>query len=132
MHKSDRVLTDGIETSSTLTASEVSGLASSIDVPVFIVATVPSVDERFMMETSDRPRAEAADLRDLSEWTGGKFVFASTLTETVVAASRLIDELRQQYVLAIEAASANEWRRLDVRVKRASATVKARSGYFGG
>ncbi len=42
------------------------GLASSIDVPVFIVATVPSVDERFMMETAERPRAEAADLRDLS------------------------------------------------------------------
>jgi len=131
-HKAIVVLTDGIDTSSALTATEVSGLASSIDVPVFIVATVPSVDERFMMESSDRPRADAADLRDLSEWTGGKFVFASSLLETIVTASRLVDELRQQYVLAIEAASASEWRRLDVRVKRPSAKVKARSGYFGG
>jgi VWFA-related protein len=131
-HKAIVVLTDGLDTSSAMTAAEVSGLASSIDVPVFIVATVPSVDERFMMETSDRPRAEAANLRDLSEWTGGKFVFASTLVETIATASRLVDELRQQYVLAIEAASANEWRRLDVRVKRPSARVKARSGYFGG
>jgi VWFA-related protein len=131
-HKAIVVLTDGLDTSSALTAADVSGLASSIDVPVFIVATVPSVDERFMMETSDRPRVEAADLRDLCEWTGGKFVFASTLVETIVAASTLIDELRQQYILAIEAATANEWRRLDVRVKRASAKVKARSGYFGG
>jgi VWFA-related protein len=131
-HKAIVVLTDGLDTSSTLTASEVSGLASSIDVPVFIVATVPSVDERFMMETSDRPRAEAADLRDLSEWTGGKFVFASTMLETIATASILVDELRQQYVLAIEAANVNEWRRLDVRVKRPSAKVKARSGYFGG
>lgn len=131
-HKAIVVLTDGLDTSSALTAAEVSGLASSIDVPVFIVATVPSVDERFMMETSDRPRAEGVDLRDLCEWTGGKFVFASTLLETIVTASRLVDELRQQYVLAIEAASANEWRRLDVRVKRPSAKVKARSGYFGG
>jgi len=131
-HKAIVVLTDGLDTSSAMTAAEVSGLASSIDVPVFIVATVPSVDERFMMETSDRPRAEAANLRDLSEWTGGKFVFASTLVETIATASILVDELRQQYVLAIEAASANEWRRLDVRVKRPSARVKARSGYFGG
>ena len=131
-HKAIVVLTDGLDTSSAMTAAEVSGLASSIDVPVFIVATVPSVDQRFMMETSDRPRAEAADLRDLSDWTGGKFVFASTLLETTLTASRLVDELRQQYVLAIEAASANEWRRLDVRVKRPSAKVKARSGYFGG
>jgi Ca-activated chloride channel family protein len=131
-HKAIVVLTDGLDTSSTLTAADVSGLASSIDVPVFVVATVPSVDERFMMETSDRPRAEATDLRDLAEWTGGTFVFASTLLETIATASKLVDELRQQYVLAIEAASTNEWRRIDVRVKRPSAKVKARSGYFGG
>jgi VWFA-related protein len=131
-HKAIVVLTDGLDTSSALTAAEVSGLASSIDVPVFIVATVPSLDERLMLETLDRPRSEAVDLRDLCEWTGGTFVFASTLVETIVTASRLVDELRQQYVLAIEAASANEWRRLDVRVKRPSAKVKARSGYFGG
>jgi len=47
-------------------------------------------------------------------------------------ASNLLDELRQQYVLAIEAASTHGWRRLEVRVKRSSASVKARSGYFGG
>jgi VWFA-related protein len=131
-HKAIVVLTDGLDTSSTMTAAELSGLASSIDVPVFIVATVPSVDQRFMMENSDRPRPEAADLRDLCEWTGGQFIFASTMVETIVTASTLVDELRQQYVLAIEAASGNEWRRLDVRVKRPSAKVKARSGYFGG
>ena len=131
-HKAIVVLTDGLDTSSSLSAAEVSAVASSIDVPVFIVATVPSVDERYMMETSDRPRAEAADLRDLSDWTGGAFVFASTMTETIVTASKLVNDLRQQYVLAIEATSANEWRRLDVRVKRPAARVKARSGYFGG
>ena len=76
--------------------------------------------------------SDAADFRDLAEWTGGQFVFASTLGETVTAASRLIDGLRQQYVLAIEAAGGREWRRLDVRVKRPSAVVKARSGYFSG
>jgi len=127
------VLTDGIDTSSTLTAPQVSGLASSIDVPVFVVATVPSVDQRTLMETTERvPRPEAVDLRDLAEWTGGQLVFASSFTETVVVASSLVEQLRQQYVLAIEAASAREWRRLDVRVKHPAANVKARSGYFGG
>ena len=47
-HKAIIVLTDGIDTSSTLTAPEVSGLASSIDVPVYVVATVPSIDQRAM------------------------------------------------------------------------------------
>lgn len=132
-HKAIVVLTDGTDTSSKLTAAEVSGLASSISVPVYVVATVPSIDQRSMMEAVSRDAAsEEADLRDLAEWTGGKLVFASTLTETWLAAGRLVNELRQQYVLAIEAASGREWRRLDVRVKRPSAVVKARSGYFGG
>jgi VWFA-related protein len=132
-HKAIIVLTDGIDTSSAMTAREVSGLASSIDVPVFVVATVPSLDQRLMLETSERSApSNAADLRDLAEWTGGQFVFASTFVETVVAASGLIDGLRLQYVLAIEAASGREWRRLDVRVRRPSTSVKARSGYFAG
>ena len=132
-HKAIIVLTDGIDTSSSMTAREVSGLASSIDVPVFVVATVPSLDQRLMLEAAERQApSDGADLRDLAEWTGGRFVFASTLVETVVGPSSLIDELRQQYVLAIEAAGAREWRRLDVRVRRPSTTVKARSGYFAG
>jgi VWFA-related protein len=127
------VLTDGIDTSSEMTAREVSGLASSIDVPLFVVATVPSLDQRIMLETSQRSTpSDAADLRDLAEWTGGQFVFASTFAETAVAAASLIDELRQQYILAIEAATGREWRRLDVRVRRPSTSVKARSGYFAG
>ena len=132
-HKAILVLTDGIDTSSSMSAREVSGLASSIDVPVFVVATVPSLDQRLMLEASERATpSDAADLRDLSEWTGGQLVFASSFVETAVAASTLIDELRQQYVLAIEAATGREWRRLDVRVRRPSTVVKARSGYYAG
>jgi Ca-activated chloride channel homolog len=132
-HRAIVVLTDGIDTSSSLTAPEVSGLASSIDVPIYVVATVPSIDQRQMMETIERgTNSETADLRDLAEWTGGQLVFASTMTETIVVASGIVDELRQQYVLAIEAAPEREWRRLEVRVKNPSATVKSRSGYFGG
>ena len=132
-HKAIIVLTDGLDTSSKLTASEVSALASSIDVPVYIVATVPPVDQTALTEESDRPGASTgADLRDLAEWTGGRFVFASNFVQTVVAASSLVSELRQQYILAIEAARTPEFRRLQVRVRQRSATVKARNGYFGG
>jgi len=133
-HKAIIVLTDGLDTSSTMTASQVSGLASSIDVPLYVVATVPAVDQRALMENAERPSHGAADLRDLADWTGGHVVFASTMTETNIVASGLVDELRQQYVLAIEATGQHEWRRLDVRVrvKHPATTVKARSGYFGG
>ena len=132
-HRAMVVLTDGIDTSSRLTAPEVSELAGSIDVPVYIVATVPSVDQRVMMEAAERGGPSGtADLRDLAEWTGGRLQFASTMTETVVVAAGIVGDLRQQYVLAIEAAAEREWRRLHLRVKNPAVTVKARSGYFGG
>jgi VWFA-related protein len=133
-HKAIIVLTDGIDTSSDMTAREVSTLASSIDVPVFVVATVPLSDQRILLEASERPSwlNTGADMRDLAEWTGGHFMFASNFVETAAAASQLIDGLRQEYVLAIEAANGREWRRLDVRVRRPSVVVKARTGYFAG
>lgn len=130
-HKAVVVLTDGIDTSSKLSASEVSGLASSISVPVYVVATVATVDYRDLLTEGGRG-SEAADLRQLAEWTGGQLVFATTLTETTAAAAALVNELRQQYVLAIEAANTREWRRLEVRVRRPAAVVRARSGYYGG
>jgi Ca-activated chloride channel homolog len=131
-HKAIIVLTDGIDTSSAMTAAEVSGVASSIDVPVYVVATLASLDRQTTAEAANRPSPGSADVRNLAEWTGGQFVYATTFTETTVAASSLVEELREQYVLAIEAASSREWRRLDVQVKHPAATVKARSGYFGG
>lgn len=133
-HKAIIILTDGIDTSSSMSATEVSGVASSIDVPVYIVATVASTADRAsLMEPVERPAtAVGADLRDLAEWTGGRLVSATTPTETALATINVLSELRQQYVLAIEAANTPEWRRLEVRVKRSSASVKARSGYFGG
>jgi VWFA-related protein len=132
-HKALVILTDGTDTSSRLTAAEVSGLASSIDVPVYIIATMPSIDQEAMTELLERPGpSTAADLRELADWTGGRLIFARSFISTSSAATAFLAELRQQYVIAIEAASVNEWRRLEVRVKDRSAIVRARTGYFGG
>ena len=125
------VLTDGVDNSSRLTPPQVSALASSIDVPVYVVATVAPVDQPVRTDGEVRG-PESADLRDLADWTGGRFLFATTFAETAVAASKILEEIRHQYLLAIAATDAREWRRLDVRVKRPSAVVKARNGYFGG
>lgn len=131
-HKAIIVLTDGTDTSSALTASQVSGLASSIGVPVYVVATVAPVDRRSLTAKARSPHSQAADLRNLAEWTGGMLLFASNLDESMKTAASLVAELRQQYVIAIEAAGERQWRRLDIRVKRSSAVVKARNGYYGG
>ncbi|HSL23225.1 MAG TPA: VWA domain-containing protein [Vicinamibacterales bacterium] len=132
-HKAVIVLTDGIDTSSKLTAAQVSGLASSIDVPVFVISTATSIDRRYLMERAGTELgSQTADLRDLADWTGGQLLFAGTFAETAAAALKLIGDLRQQYVLAIEANNAHGWRRLEISVKGRRAIVRARNGYFGG
>ena len=126
------VLTDGADTSSRISAGEVSGLAASIDVPVYVVATVPASEQDVDAQRITPRASDTADLRELAAWTGGKFVFASSLGQTVIAAASLIADLRHQYLLGIEAADDPQWRRIDVKVRRPASVVKARAGYYGG
>ncbi len=126
------VITDGVDTSSQLTPSEVSGLASSIDLPVYVIAAIASADRGNLMGDRTVPvESYAADLRHLADWTGGTLLVASSEFEAARQAAVLVTELRHQYILGIDAASASGWRALSVHVRAKSAVVKARSGYFG-
>ena len=123
------VLTDGVDTSSGLSAPEVSALASSVDVPVYVVATVPPIDR----PAGDGPTAAGrsnGDLLDLARWTGGDLFWVSDAAEAAATTERILSELRHQYVIAIEASSAAEWRPLEVRVRRQRLTVRTRGGYY--
>ena len=118
------VITDGLDTSSTLAPMDVAGLASATDVPVYVLPVVAPQRETI---------AEArGDLADLAYWTGGDLLPATTADETGRAVAALIAELRQQYFLAIEASATTGWYRLDVTTKRRNLTVRTRSGYFAG
>jgi Ca-activated chloride channel homolog len=125
------VFTDGLDTSSKLTPGEVSALASSIDVPVYIVVTVSPIDyaQHLDRETSGVPQARG-DLRDLAQWTGGDLLWATATESAGLRAFQILSELRHQYLIAIEAADDSNWRPLDVRVRDRKLTVRARSGYF--
>lgn len=126
------VITDGIDTSSRLTASAVSGLASSIDLPVYVIAAIATADRANLMGDRAVPvEGYAADLRHLADWTGGTLLVASSQFEATRQAALLVTELRHQYILGIDAGTASGWRALSVRVRAKSAIVRARSGYFG-
>lgn len=126
------VLTDGVDTSSTLAPSEVSALASSIDVPVYVVATTPRIDRAIYAErAAARPADAAADLADLALWTGGRLLWVTGSGEASFRAHEIVTELRHRYLLAIDAAGSGEWRPIDVRVRGHHFSVRARSGYFG-
>jgi len=123
------VFTDGVDTSSRLTAAEVSGLASSIDVPVYVVVTVGSFDRTQQIERAPTdPTRLTADLKDLADWTGGSLLWVSEAGSD--PAREIVAELRQQYLIAIESSPHAEWRPIDVRVRDPHLTVRARGGYF--
>ena len=125
------VLTDCVDTSSALAPSEVSGRASAIDVPVYVVATVPKIDQVDYTERSYAPGAQSqSDARALAQWTGGDLLWATNDLDAAVAGRHILSELRHQYVIAVDSASDASWRRLEVRVRDKRMIVRARSGYF--
>ena len=113
------VLTDGIDTRSRWRVEDVSGLASSIDVPVYIIATASHV-----------PADRLQHLTDLARWTGGDLFAVTTPVTAAAAADRIVEELRQQYFIAFDASATPGWHPLVVRVRDRRLHARARSGYF--
>ena len=125
------VITDGFDTSSMLTAGEVSAIASAAQVPIYVVATTAAPDRAAVRGDDGPAKPYGVDLRDLAAWSGGGVFVASSPLEAQGAAAALVRDLRHQYVLGIDAAATDEWRRLAVQVRKKGAIVRARSGYFG-
>jgi VWFA-related protein len=72
-------------------------------------------------------------LRRLSEQTGGRVFFASDAKELNGVYSEIRAELGNQYFLAYESNDPRrdgQFRRISVRVSRASAVARSRPGYY--
>ena len=124
------VMTDGVDTHSRLTPGEVSGIASEIDVPVYVMAVMSTVDDPRQFDNAEQ--ASAGGLRDLARWTGGELYTMSAPAQTSAAAREIVSELRHQYLLAFEASSQPGWRSLEIKARGRDLTVRARSGYTAG
>lgn len=111
------VFSDGVDTSSWLSADSVLESARRGDVIVYGV------------EVGNR---RASFTRDLSEATGGRSFAVESTKDVAAAFSRILEEFRMRYLLSYspEGVASGGWHRLDVRVKRRGAAVKARPGYF--
>ena len=127
-------LTDGVDNASRLSAVEVSGIASAIDVPVYIVGIVSMVDDPSAdvgtVSAAHSPFAGA--LSDLTAWTGGQTFVASGPAQRSAVGRQIVDELRQQYLLAFESSGTPGWHPLEVRARGKNLIVRARGGYIAG
>lgn len=132
-HRALLVISDGVDTASKMTPAEVSGIASSIDVPVYLLRVVNPLDhpggELEVIETDGR-RVQHASLADLARWTGGDIRVVSVPAHTSMAIQDLFTELRHQYLITFEPGTRPGWHPLEIRTRKKSLVVHARGGYM--
>jgi Ca-activated chloride channel homolog len=114
------VFSDGLDTSSWLSADAVLDLARRSDVVAYSAA-IGSV-------------GGAPFLRELSALTGGTLHKVESTKDLRATFLGILDEFRHRYVVSYtpRAVARDGWHRLDVRVKNRRATIKARLGYLAG
>jgi VWFA-related protein len=119
------VVTDGFDTDSRWTASEVSRFAAGIDVPVYVLIATLAVDRH-------TAAARTTPLADLARRTGGEAFLITTPAEASVATRAIATDLHHQYLMAFSSDGTPGWHALDVRVKQQQLRVRARTGYDAG
>lgn len=131
-HRALLVISDGVDTGSRRTAAQVSGVASSIDVPVYLLTVVTPLDHpgsEFEV-SSDGRATQTATLEDLARWTGGDMRITSTSAHISAAVRDLLAELRYQYLITFEPGVRRGWHPLEIRTSNESFVVHARGGYM--
>ena len=111
------VFSDGIDTTSWLQPAAVIRAAQRSETVVYAVSTA---------DTSQTPPL----LQQVSKATGGTLLEADS-SSLARAFTQALNEFRQRYVLSytLPQTPSPGWHRIDVRVKRRGAKVKARAGY---
>jgi VWFA-related protein len=115
------VFSDGVDTSSWLTAAAVHDAAQRAAGTVAYAVSLPGSRRTF--------------LRDLAAETGGSVFEVASAKDLGATFVKVIEEFRHRYVLGYSPTDKNRagWHRLDVRVKgRGGVSVKSRPGYLLG
>jgi Ca-activated chloride channel homolog len=124
------ILSDGEDTSSLLGFDEVLDLAVRSDTAIYAIGLLgPEISAAFVKKPNDAQFV----LRRLSEQTGGRVFFATDAKELSGVYGKIRAELASQYFLAYESTNPRrdgQFRRISVRVSRASVVARARPGYY--
>jgi hypothetical protein len=111
------VFSDGVDTTSWLSASSVLETAKRCDAVVYGVGV---------------GKSRSSFPRDLTSATGGRLIEIQSTSDLNATFRGILDEFRQRYLLSYspKGVAGAGWHRLDVRLKGRSATVKFRPGYL--
>jgi len=118
--------TDGGDTSSTMSYTELQDLLRSSDITLYAVGFLADLTQSQQMDQRMR-------LRTLAELTGGQAYFPDALKELDATYERVRAEIRAQYTigyLSTNARTDGSWRKVEVKVKRPGLRIRTRRGYF--
>lgn len=118
------VITDGVDSASTMTPADVSGIASALDVPVYILVI------GFALDADVREAPIRGPMADLAAWTGGDSLAIHDTPSALSATQKLLAELHHQYIVAFEPGTTPGWHALVLRARKPGLFVRARSGYM--
>jgi Ca-activated chloride channel family protein len=125
------VITDGGDTASKVDYQDAVRSAQESEAIVYSIIVVP------VEASAGRDTGGEHALMQISEDTGGKYYYASSLAQLDDAFKQISDELRTQYLLAYypsQRLSDSEFRRIQVRIDgvpdAANLKVRNRSGYY--
>lgn len=123
------VITDGIDTSSRRSSSEVQKAIRASGILVYALA-VDASDEPGPFGVVDDGVDDKA-LRKLTDDTGGRTEVVKGFKNLAEATARLADEFNRQYVIGYAAPTSREgrWHSIKVEVRKRGAKVRARAGY---
>lgn len=113
------VFSDGLDSTSLLKPEAVVDVARRSDVVAYGIAV--------------RSLAKPEFLQHLSDASGGDLLEVESTRDLKTAFLNVLDEFRHRYLLSYspQGVPRGGWHRLDVKVKRRGATVRARPGYLG-
>jgi len=117
------VVTDGSDNWSTYSPEHVAWIASTIDVPIYVLAVTPGT------QGTTETQAGGGELGNLARATGGDYYAADTETRQAMALGRILEDLRHQYLIAIEPSGVSGLRSLEIRTRKPSLKVRARQWY---
>jgi Ca-activated chloride channel family protein len=122
------VLSDGDDTSSLVEYDEVLDLAKRSETAIY------SIGLRQGSEGKREFKEAEFVLRQLSQETGGRAFFPTSVAELPKIYDQISEELSSQYTIAYTSRNAlrnGAWRRIIVRVARPGLAARTRQGYYG-
>jgi Ca-activated chloride channel family protein len=121
--------TDGGDTRSTLSFSDVMTLVRASDVTIHAIGFLEN-------QPSSGRVSQRMRLMDIAQTTGGQAFFPSAMKDIETFYEKIVAQIRNQYTLgyvSTNTAQDGGWRRVEVRVRRPGlrdVRVQARKGYF--